>query len=198
MKRNEKRNPYSIVNRSHQYRFLVTILIYNLIIAGLLAAFLFVPDIIRMNDETLSTSARAIAAEKILTLHSRVWPVIIALICLFGLHSVRLFHQFIGPLFKFTMAFKEVKEGNLGRRIKLRKRDNLHKEAAIFNEMLDAVSEKIAVIQAAGQDSLDLLEKAESFAKKTGVQGEPVLKNIEGLRKNLEDIAASAGYFRTK
>jgi hypothetical protein len=102
MKQKYKRNPYRIINKSHQYRFLALILIYIIIITGVLVSVLFVPDIIRMNDQSLSIEVRTVAAENILMLHYRVWPVIIAFICVIGLHSIRTFNRFIGPLYRLT------------------------------------------------------------------------------------------------
>lgn len=196
MTRNVKRYPYRVVNRSHQYRFLATILIYNLIIVGFLAIFLFVPDIIKMQDQNLSIEVRAIAADKILTLHSRLWPVVIALICVIGLHSFRLFHRFVGPLYRFTMAFKEVRDGNLYFRVKLREKDHLHEEAAIFNEMLDVISEKFGNIQAMGQDTLQLLNKLELDARDRQIESD--MEHITSLRQRLDELVTSANYFKTE
>jgi methyl-accepting chemotaxis protein len=198
MTRMKKRQPYRVVNRSHQYRFLAIILIYNLIIVGFLAVVLFVPDIIKMQDQELSIEARAMAADKILTLHSRVWPTIIALICVIGLHSFRGFNRFVGPLYRFTVAFERVRDGKLDFRVALRKKDLLHQEAAILNEMLDVVSKKLGHIQAASLESSKLLNKLES--KERGKNGmiESDRENLTRLRQNLDELVASADYFKTE
>jgi len=198
MTRNFKRHPYRIVNRSHQYRFIAMILIYNMIIVGFLAIFLFVPDIIRMQDTTLSLEVRAIAANKILTLHSKVWPVIFLLICLIGLHSFRMFLRTVGPLYRFTVAFNEIRDGNLNYYIKLRDGDYLIEEAAIFNEMLDVIGGKLASIQTTGQDTLQALNKLELDIKKKDGQIEPDGENMTGLRQRLNELVATAGYFKAK
>lgn len=193
MTQNIKRHPYRVVNRSHQYRFLATILIYNLLIVGFLAIVLFVPDIIKMQDQNLSFEVRAMAADKILTLHYRLWPVVIVLIVFIGLHSFRIFHRFVGPLYRFTLAFKEVRDGNLDFRVKLRKKDHLHEEAAIFNEMINVMSEKLGNIQAKGQDTLQLLNRLE---QDTG-DGQIKPDHITSLRQSLDELVTSAGYFKT-
>ena len=108
--RDQRRRSY-LVNRPLQYRFLAIILIYCLTIVLFLALFLFVPDIIRMQDESLSLEARAAAANKILTLHARVWPAVIAIICVAGFHSFRSFHRLIGPLHRFRSVFRQVGMG---------------------------------------------------------------------------------------
>ena len=139
MKQRNKRRDYSLINKSHQYRFLAIILIYNLVIVGFLGIALFVPDILQMQDASLSLDVRAAAADKILKMHSRIWPAIIALVCLIGIHSFRVFHRFIGPLYRFTKAFEKVGSGELNFRLTLRKKDFLHQEAGEFNKMIDNI-----------------------------------------------------------
>jgi len=136
MEEKRKRRKFPIVDRSLQYRFLVIILAYGMITIIILAVTLFVPDIINMNNQNLSIELRGAAAERILTLHMRVWPGIIAVVCIFGLHSFRTFHRVIGPLYRFRWAFEKVGKGDLNFRVKLRTRDYLNREEEMFNEML--------------------------------------------------------------
>jgi len=67
-----RRKQYSIVDRSLQYRVLAIILIYSLVIVLFLAVCLFIPDILAMANQDLSLEMRAAAADRLLTLHSRV------------------------------------------------------------------------------------------------------------------------------
>jgi len=137
-----RRRQYPIVDRSLQYRFLAIILVYSTAIMFFLGISLFVPDILAMMDEELSLEVRAAAAQRILNLHSRVWPAVIALICLLGIHSVRIFHRFIGPLCRFRSACEKISKGELGFRVKLRKKDYLHRDKAPFNEMIEVFEGK--------------------------------------------------------
>lgn len=193
-----KRNPYRIVNRPHQYRILGFILLYNLCLTVFLAFVFLLPDVLTIYDRTLSIEIRAMASERILTIHSRTWPTVIAIICFICLHSVRVFNRSVGPIYRFTVAFREARDGNLGYHVILRNKDHLHKEASAYNEMLGALGEKIAAVQAAGQDGLRMMEKVESGIRKTGSPAGTHAGNIAGLRKCLEDIVFSAGYFRTQ
>ena len=198
MTNNYKRKPYRIVNKSHQYRFLAIVLIYSLIVAGVLVLALFIPDFIRLNDQNLSIEVRAVAANDILMLHSRVWPVIFALLCFIGLHSTRMFNRFVGPLYRFTVTFRDVQKGNLDNRIRLRKNDFLLKEADVINDMLDVINQKVNDIQLKGQYALELLSKLELEKQEDGAQTETDKKNIAALRKNLYELTASANYFNTR
>ena len=198
MTSNYKRKPYRIINKSLQYRFLAMILVYNLIFAVVLAGVLFVPDIIRMNDQTLSIEVRAIAANNILMLHSRLWPVVFLLFCGIGLHSIRMFNRFVGPLYRFTVTFKDVRDGNLGYRINLRKKDFLLKEAEVINDMFDVINQKVSDIQTKGQDAIKLLNKIEQRKGENGDKVESDIEIITALKKNLDELIASANYFKTR
>lgn len=150
----KKRKLFPVIDRSNQYRFLAVTIIYNAVIVAFLAACIFVPHILQMIDESLSFEIRAAAAENLLISHSRVWPALIALICIIGLHSFRFFHRFIGPLYRFRLSFGSIRDGNLDFRVKIRKNDFLHQEEQLINEMIEALAEKISSIQATSKDSL--------------------------------------------
>ena len=85
---------------------------------------------------------RAAAADRLLTLHSRVWPAIVAMVCVLGIHSVRIFHRLIGPLYRFRWAFSKIGNGDLNFRVKIRKSDYLHREEEALNQMIEGLSER--------------------------------------------------------
>lgn len=150
-----------IVNKTLQYRILATILIYGLIVVAFLSVYFFVPEFIMLEDESLSFEVRAAAADRILTFHSRIWPAAIALICLLGLHSIFFFHRLVGPLYRFNWAFEQVRNGDLSFRVKTRRKDYLHQEEVVFNEMLEVLAGKLGGIQLANLDALKSLDELE-------------------------------------
>jgi len=196
MEEKRKRRKFPIVDRSLQYRFLVIILAYGMITIIILAVTLFVPDIINMNNQNLSIELRGAAAERILTLHMRVWPGIIAVVCIFGLHSFRTFHRVIGPLYRFRWAFEKVGKGDLNFRVKLRTRDYLNREEEMFNEMLDVIAEKWKSLQSNSENalrSLGSLEKSVTEPSARGMAPQPLLKTH---RKHLEVLMKQTQFFQ--
>jgi hypothetical protein len=198
MKKPHKRRRFPIVDRSLQYRFLAMILVYCLMIVVFLAAFLFVPDIIRLQDEGLSIELRAAAADKILLLHSRVWPAVIALICIFGMHSFRAFHRVVGPLYRFRWAFDKIRNGDLSLRVKIRRKDYLHHEEAIMNHMIETLAAKVGDIQQAGYDSLKSLAGLEQAEDKGTAWSKADTEHLHALRRNLETLMNSAQSFQVE
>lgn len=196
MTEREKRQRFPIVDRSLQYRFLVMILAYSAMIMIFLALFLFLPDIMKLYDEGLSLEARAIAADRILTLHARVWPAVIALICIIGIHSFRALLRILGPLYRFRWAFEEVQNGNLGLRVKLREKDYLRREEKAINEMIETLSGKLKTIQLAGGDALKSLDELEQIVTKKGDLTETDRKVLRVHRHHLDALMDTARYFQ--
>lgn len=196
MKERTRRQQYSIVDRSLQYRVLAIIVAYSLVIVLFLAVCLFVPDILAMTNENLSLELRAAAADKLLTLHSRVWPAIIAMVCVLGIHSVRIFHRLIGPLYRFRWAFAKISKGELDFRVQIRKSDYLHREKESLNQMLDALASKCENIQQAGLRALDSFKDVEQTANTVSGGHSPDQELLLTHRQHLEELADQVQYFR--
>lgn len=188
----EQRKTYSLVDKSRQYKFLALVTAYNLLVAFFFGLSLFFPDFLSITDENIPLETRAAIAERILYFHSRIWPIVIALICLIGLHSFRTFHRLIGPLFRFRWAFDQLREGNLGFPIKLREKDYLHREEESFNRMLETLAPKLENVrsecQAALQTVDDLLENGEDVPAH-------LKERLNRTRMHLHALWQSADYF---
>ena len=191
-----RRQKYSIVDRSLQYRVLAIIISYSLVIVLFLAICLFVPDILSMSNEQLSWEIRAAAADRLLTLHSRVWPAIIAMVCVLGIHSVRIFHRLIGPLYRFRWAFAEIAKGALNFRVHIRKNDYLHRENDSLNEMIAALAGQCESMQQAGSSALDSLTALEHGPDKDSGRDNPDQQLLRQHRQHLEDLLDQVKYFR--
>ena len=191
-----RRQKYSIVDRSLQYRVLAIIISYCLVIVLFLAICLFVPDILSMSNEQLSWEIRAAAADRLLTLHSRVWPAIIAMVCVLGIHSVRIFHRLIGPLYRFRWAFAEIAKGALNFRVQIRKNDYLHRENDSLNEMIDALAGQCEFMQQAGSRALDSLSALEQGSSNDHGGQKPDQQLLQKHRQHLEDLMDQVKYFR--
>jgi methyl-accepting chemotaxis protein len=188
-----KRRRHYIVNRSLQYRFLATIIIYFFITVAFLSVYLFVPEIIKLEDESLSMQVRAAAADRILTFHSRIWPASIALVCFLGIHSILFFHRVAGPLYRFHGAFKRIREGDISFQVKIRRKDYLHMEEELINEMIEAITGKLRTIQLA---SLGASKSWGEIEQKLGDWKEGDKKLLGVHRQQIETLADTAGYFR--
>ena len=196
MKGENKRRLFPLVNKSHQYRFLSLIIIYSAIIAVVISSSLLLPEIMRLQDSTISFEERAQAADKILTIHLRLWPTLLALICIIGLHSFRVFHRFIGPLYRMTIALNRVEQGDLSFRIKIRSKDFLQQEKIEFNNMLTSVSDKIRIIKDAGDNASALLNKLGTSLNSESSEDSTAKACISELRDELNKLIAAVEKFK--
>jgi methyl-accepting chemotaxis protein len=191
----DRRRRYHIVNRSLQYRFLATIIIYFFITIAFLSVYLFVPEILRFEDESLSAQDRAAAADRILVLHSRIWPASLVLMCAFGIHSILFFHRVAGPLYRFHKVFERIREGDLNFEVRIRKKDYLHPEAEMINEMIGGISRKLKTMQLA---SLEASKSWGEIEKKLSDWKEADKKLLAVHRRQIETLADAARSFQLR
>jgi nitrogen fixation/metabolism regulation signal transduction histidine kinase len=160
--------------------------------------FLFIPEIIRLQDESLSFHDRAVAADKVLILHAKVWPAILLIVCLVALHSFRFFHRVFGPLYRFRWAFEQVRNGNLNFLVKIRKNDFLHQEEATLNEMLELVAGKWKDVQKTSADALKSLNVLERSGTDESNLKDAYKELLHVHRRHLEKLADTAQYFKVE
>lgn len=196
IRKKEKRRLYPVINRPIQYKFLGMVLAYGMITIILVAAFLFVPDVLIMNDEEASFEMRRGASQRILLLYPRFCITILGLIFVTGLHSWRAFHRVIGPLFRFKWAFEKISEGKLNFLVRLRKKDYLDPEAQKLNQMIDVLAGKWENVQTASLDSIKSLEELEQSIVKKNEDETEIRQYLQTHRKHLESLIGQVGYFQ--
>lgn len=130
-----------------QYRLLAVNLLYVVTVLLILAAALFLPLMLELGSEATSFAEKQEAASQFLSLHTRVWPALLAVFLLLAVHSLVVSHRVAGPLYGFRRVLRAVAEGKLTVRATIRKNDYLAKEADSINVMIAALQEKIARIQ---------------------------------------------------
>jgi len=189
----KKRRHNPIVDKALQYKLLALILTYGFVIIIFLAIFLLVPDLISLQDETLTLDEKAAVADRILSFHGRIWPAVIAIVCIIGLHSFRVFHRLVGPLYRFRWVFAKIRDGHLIYPIKIREKDYLHKEEDALNDMIKALVDRMEGLQRAGreaQNSLHALQQTLDEPDHDLDQGKKLLsthgRHVETLLKNIQ------------
>jgi methyl-accepting chemotaxis protein len=200
LEKGQNRRKYSsVVNKSLQYRFLAMILIYGFILLAFFGITLFLPEIRQMHNESLSMAVRGAAAERILSKHVWVWPAVVLLVCLMGIHSFMAFHRVAGPLYRFRRSFERVRDGNLGFQVRIREKDYLHSEESSLNEMLESISNRIRSIQEISDAALRSFEKIERSIGNMGARNDPGPKLESYMRSHsqtLRELADALKFFK--
>ncbi len=192
-----QRRQYPVVFRDRQYRLLALILGYSLSICLVLFLCLFVPDILQMQDATADLAVRANAAERILTLHTRLWPTVLAIICLVGIHSFRMFSHVIGPFQRLRWAFEQLRNGDLTFFLTFRKGDYMIEEGEIFNQTLTVLAEHMRKVQHAVADARSLSRQLQAAAGSAPAAGAGEMADLMSrLDAQIDALDCHARFFK--
>ena len=158
---------YLVVNKFH-LKLLVINLIYVLFIFAVIIGevlFPFYQDIFKIND----LYAQHYSAKFFIVLLNRLSITLLVILVFIFLYQVMVNHKFCGPLVNFSNTFQKISQGDLTRKIFLRRHDFLKNEAAQVNGMIDSLSERIMTLK---KDHDSLLSALEGMSKVEMVPGE--------------------------
>ena len=183
-----------ILNKDLQLSLLIISVFYIFLFFLVVGSILFIPAMVELNQADYSSTQAFDAATKILYLHSKFWPAVLLALILVALHSIRTSHQIAGPLYRFNLLFESMKEGNLPKRITLRKGDYLLKEVSLINQMLESLQTRVNEIKEA-QTSLNVAisecKDALNHASK-----EEISKRVNDLSEKGDQLGEKLAYFK--
>ncbi len=110
--------------------------------------------------------------------------IIVSVVLLVVINQILISHLICGPLVNFTITFKKIADGDLTRKIYLRRDDLLKDEAQQINNMIDGLSSLIADIM---KDSRLLASVLKEIKLKAG-NNEDFKKIFSALENNEPDI----------
>ena len=197
MTRNRRRL-FPFVAKYYQTRMLLFVMSYMMIVILFMAVFIFAPDFLQMTDPDVPPDVRAAVADRILYGHAVMWPLLAILVIWIGIHFFRVFHRFIGPMYRFSHAINDIAAGDVSFQIQLRRRDFLNKEREEINHVLSVLSKQIGGAQKEAAKAMALVgqmgqpEDAES--------GSPPLSGAQliQLRERIARVSETLGYFKTE
>ena len=147
------------INKKIQLRIATTNLIYMVLVVlvvvfSILAPFYF--DIFQPSE----LCRQYLSAKIFIVLLERLALTVAVLLLVAFIHQIIMSHKFCGPLVNFVNSFQRIKNGDLTRKIYLRRYDFLKDEARDLNDMIDGLSEMIADIKKENKLVVSSLEKA--------------------------------------
>lgn len=147
---------YLIANKSQFKIVLANLILVVLVLAVIVFTILtpFYHDIFLMND----LYSQNYSAKFFLVLIDRLYLAFIAILLLGLIHNVFANHKLCGPLVNFSKTFKKIAQGDLTRKVFLRRYDFLKNEAHQINDMIDSLSNRITTIKTANELLLSALE----------------------------------------
>jgi len=163
MKRTEnqrKLKNYLMANKSQLKIALANLMLVVLAVAVIVFTILkpFYQDIYIMDD----LYSQHYSAKFFLVLLDRSSLAFIAIILLALIHNILANHKLCGPLVNFSNTFKKIAQGDLTRKVFLRRYDFLKTEAHQINEMIDFLSVHITAIKKDNDRLLSVLKEVDT------------------------------------
>ncbi|MBV6468911.1 MAG: hypothetical protein NBKEAIPA_00785 [Nitrospirae bacterium] len=181
---------------SLQPRFLTMNMCYVGVVIGAVAAALFLPIMLKLDSLPLSSEETLTVADQFLLLHNRFWPAVVAVCILLVIHGIFFSHRIAGPLYRFRRIFQDVAAGDLTVRTTIRKGDYLQAEAECLGLMVNALRERLALIETQRAAILPHLDRLQQAAGRGACR--EVEQETERLRQAVEQLSHSMESFRTQ
>ena len=169
-----------LINREVQLTIIITNIAYMVIIIVISMAVLLSPYLEGMffsDDPEIQYQS----AQTFLSLMERLVPAVLLTFLLVFVHQMLLTHRICGPLVNFAHTFRRIAEGDLTRKVVLRKGDYLREESEKINNMISALIVFIGNIRKGNAKLVTILEELLSRIKDpaTKVKAEEALDLVK-------------------
>lgn len=183
-----------IIRKKLQYSLLIISLLYVVFFLVVLGTSLFIPLMIELGKSYGSSEKALQAANQILYLHANFWPAVLFSFIVICLHSIFTSHRIAGPLYRFSLAFKDMKEGVLCKPIRVRKGDHLLDEIETFNQMVERLRAKIAEIQEAQVCFSKAITECSELVSQA--PRDEIIKRLSDLTQKGNRLGEKIGFFK--
>ncbi len=168
------------INKGLQFRFIMASLLYMFLVMVVTLALVLVPDLYTMFSSQ-DLAAQHQAAQNYLVLATRIVPSALLLFLLMFVHQLFMTHKICGPLVNFTTTFKKIGDGDLSRKVMLRKGDYLKVECEAINGMIEGLSQRFQQI---AEEHVRVIQVLETTLP--ALADGPEKKNLEELVHDLK------------
>ncbi|MGD9278976.1 MAG: methyl-accepting chemotaxis protein [Desulfobacterales bacterium] len=151
---------YLVANKSQLKIAFANLLLLGFVLVVIIFIILtpFYHDIFLMND----LSSQNYSAKFFIVLLDRSSFAFIAILLIAFIHNILANHKLCGPLVNFSNTFKKIAQGDLTRKVFLRRYDFLKTEAHQINEMIDFLSDHITAIKKDNDRLLSVLKEVDT------------------------------------
>ena len=138
--------------------------------------------------ETAAPQELGRLADRILALHTTLWPLLAICVGSVLASSWLLYRRMVSPMVRFVQVFRSVGGGAIPAPIRLRATDYLSPEACALNEMTASLRERHAALCAAEERLRGELEELSQWAvDHAGAEGARLVATVQDLEKALHD-----------
>ncbi len=183
-----------VIRPKFQVVLMILSLSYVIFFCVVMIAYLFIPLMAELSKSDMGSDEMLIAAKRMLYLHEKFWPALVFCFLVIGVHSIYISHKIAGPLYRFNLIFKSIKEGMIPLPQQVRKHDFLYSEMENINEMLGPLRDKLTELQ----ETQAQLNRSIITCKDTvGYSStSELIKKMEDLAEQGKKIEEKLGYFK--
>ncbi|MGA3206195.1 MAG: methyl-accepting chemotaxis protein [Syntrophales bacterium] len=194
MNKHQRQLKNFLIDKDIQLRIIVNVLLYLTFTIIVMLSFLFYPFAL---DMTLSNDLEVQfkAAYAFLILLQRVIPAVIVLFILFGTHMVFVTHRICGPLENFSQTLEKLAQGDLTRRVILRRDDYFKKKSTQINQMIDGFSSIVNKLIEDHQALIQTLDTAIGHIEDLNTE-EKLRSSLEAIRQGAHNLENSLSQFK--
>jgi len=149
---------YLVANNTHLKMMFTNLILLLLVFAVIVVAVIlpFYREIFEIHD----LYAQHYSAKFFVVLLDRLSIALLVILFFNVLYQMIINHKFCGPLINFSHTFKKIAQGDLTRKVFLRRNDFHKNEAAQVNDMIDSLSNYIIALKKDYDRLLSALEEA--------------------------------------
>ena len=183
-----------IVNRKLQLTLMIMSFSYVILFCAVMGMYLFIPLMMELDKSGIGSDRKLVAANQILYLHKKFWPALFLSLFAICCHSIFISHKIAGPLYRFNLIFKAIKEGIVPTPIRLRKGDYLYSEMENINQMLERLRDKLTELQEAQAHlNRSIIECKDTVGHSSMNE---LIKKMEDLGEQEKKLEEKLGYFK--
>ncbi|MDP2907715.1 MAG: hypothetical protein Q8O03_07275 [Nanoarchaeota archaeon] len=183
-----------VIRPKLQVRLMILSISYVIFFCAVIGAYLFIPLMMELDKSGIGSDQAFVAAKRILYLNEKFWPAFLFSFLAIGCHSIFISHKIAGPLYRFNLAFKAIKEGIVPMPIQLRTGDYLYNEMENINQMLERLRGKLTEVQEAQAHLNRSIIKCKDTVSHSSMN--ELIKNMEDLAEQGKKVEEKLGYFK--
>jgi len=183
-----------VVYRKLQLTLVIISFSYVILFCAVMGMYLFIPLMMELDKSDIGSARALLATNRILYLHEKFWPALLLSLFVIGCHSIYISHKIAGPLYRFNLIFKAIKEGIVPAPIRLRTGDYLYREMENINQMLEQLRDKLTEFQEAQAHLNRSIIKCKDTAGHSSMNS--LIKEMEDLIEEGKKLEEKLGYFK--
>lgn len=168
-----------LINKSLQFKIILMSMLYMFMVMIVTTGVILLQPLYDMFMSS-DLNIQYAAAKTFLILAKQLMPASVCVFALFFFHHLFVTHRICGPMVNFRHTFEKIAQGDLTRKVVLRKKDYLKQEGEAINAMIDGLTDHLKRVQA---DQTHLIRSLESSLEK--VQDPVTRKEMGTLLENL-------------